>query len=117
VLITITIVPDVGKKRSVANLTWETVKKANIGLELGLWNAIELQANYFKDRRENIFLQRQTMPDRQIVQILSRISVSVTNQGIDLSLTANKQVSKDFLISARGTFTYAKNKIIEQANR
>ena len=99
----------------VANLTWETVKKANIGLELGLWNAIELQADYFKDRRENIFLQRQTMPGSAgFVQTPFQNFGIVTNQGIDLSLTANKQVSKDFLISARGTFTYAKNKIIEQ---
>lgn len=99
----------------VPNLTWETVKKANIGLELGLWNAIELQADYFKDRRENIFLQRQTMPGSAgFVQTPFQNFGIVTNQGIDLSLTANKQVNKDFLISARGTFTYAKNKIIEQ---
>lgn len=99
----------------VPNLTWETVKKANLGFELGLWNAVELQVDFFKDRRENIFLQRQTMPGSAgFIQTPFQNFGIVNNQGIDLSLTANKQVTKDFMISARGTFTYAKNKIIEQ---
>lgn len=44
-------------------LTWESVKKFNIGLELGLLNAIELQTDVFHERRENIFMQRKTVPE------------------------------------------------------
>ncbi|MBP7487813.1 MAG: TonB-dependent receptor, partial [Parabacteroides sp.] len=84
----------------VPNLTWETVKKANLGFELGLWNAVELQVDFFKDRRENIFLQRQTMPGSAgFIQTPFQNFGIVNNQGIDLSLTANKQVTKDFMIS------------------
>jgi hypothetical protein len=38
----------------------------------------------------------------------------VNNQGVDLSLDYGSQVSSDVYVSVRGTFTYAKNRIIEQ---
>ncbi len=31
------------------------------------------------------------------------------NQGIDLSLNFNKRIGKDWMISAKGTFTFARN--------
>ena len=36
----------------------ETVEKLNVGIELGLWNALELQADWFKEQRRDIFMQR-----------------------------------------------------------
>src|SRR5690606_33769909 len=32
-----------------AELTWETVEKANLGFELGLWNALDFQLDFFKE--------------------------------------------------------------------
>ncbi len=32
----------------VMNLTWETVEKLNVGTEIGLWNALDLQVDWFK---------------------------------------------------------------------
>lgn len=98
----------------VSDLTWETVKKANIGLELGLWNALEIQADIFKDRRENIFLQRKTLPSSAgFVQTPWQNFGVVVNKGVDLSINYNKQINQDWFVSGRGTFTYARNKIIE----
>jgi TonB-linked SusC/RagA family outer membrane protein len=98
----------------VANLTWETVTKMNIGFELGLWNAIDLQVDVFKERRENIFMQRQTIPAQAgFVSLPWANYGKVDNHGIDLSLLFNKQFGRDFFVSFRGTFTYAKNEIIE----
>lgn len=31
------------------NMTWETVEKINVGFELGLWNALELQVDLFQE--------------------------------------------------------------------
>ena len=98
----------------VTNLTWETVKKGNIGLELGLWNSLDIQIDLFKDRRENIFLQRSTLPGSAgFIQTPWQNFGVVVNRGTDLSVNYNKQITKDLFISGRGTFTYAKNKIIE----
>ncbi|MBW8334656.1 MAG: TonB-dependent receptor [Prolixibacteraceae bacterium] len=97
------------------DLTWETVTKANVGFELGLWNSIEFQADFFKEMRRDIFMQRKTIPGSSgFINAPWANFGKVDNKGIDLSLDMNKQVNKDFFVSVRGTFTYAVNTIIEQ---
>jgi TonB-linked SusC/RagA family outer membrane protein len=99
----------------IPNLTWETVEKINLGAEIGLFNAIELQADVFKEHRRNIFMQRSTIPTAAgFVSMPWANYGKVDNQGIELSLTANKQFNKDWFVSFRSTFTYADNKIIEK---
>ncbi|MBN2766361.1 MAG: TonB-dependent receptor [Paludibacteraceae bacterium] len=99
----------------VPDLTWETVKKTNLGLELGLWNMIEIQADYFHERREDIFMQRRNYPNSAGFATLPWANFGIVeNQGVDFQLTLNKQVNKDWFVSAKGSATYAKNKIIEQ---
>lgn len=34
----------------------------NIGLELGLWNELDVQLDFFKEKRTSIFMQRSTIP-------------------------------------------------------
>jgi TonB-linked SusC/RagA family outer membrane protein len=99
----------------VPDLTWETVTKANVGLELGLWNSILLQADVFKEERKDIFMQRQTIPSSSgFVEKPYANFGRVENHGVDLSLSGNKQLSTDLSISLQGTFTFAQNKILEQ---
>lgn len=99
----------------VPNLTWETVKKTNLGLELGLFNMIELQLDVFHERREDIFIQRKNYPTSAGFPSLPWANYGIVeNKGLDVSIDVNKQINKDWFISARGSFTYAKNKIIEQ---
>ncbi len=99
----------------VPNLTWETVKKANIGLELGLWRMIDLQVDFFHEKREDIFMQRSQFPNSAGFPELPWANFGVvTNKGFDASIDFNKQITKDWFVSARGSATYARNKIIEQ---
>ncbi len=99
----------------VPNLTWETVKKANIGIELGLWKMIDLQLDFFHERREDIFMQRAQYPNSAGFPTLPWANFGVvTNKGFDVSIDINKQITKDWFVSVRGSATYARNKIIEQ---
>lgn len=99
----------------IPNLTWETVEKIDVGLELGLWNALDLQIDWFQEHRRDIFMKRNTIPSAAgFVNTPWSNFGKVDNQGIDLSLTYNKQINKDLYVGFRGTLTYAKNKIIEQ---
>ncbi len=98
-----------------SNLTWETVTKTDLGLELGLWNSAELQVDLFKEMRRDIFMQRKTIPGSSgFINAPWANFGKVDNKGIDMSLDVNKQITKDLFLSFRGTFTYAVNKIIEQ---
>lgn len=99
----------------IPNLTWETVSKTNVGFELGLWNALDFQIDYFFEHRYDIFMQRNTIPSSAGFRSTPWANFGkVDNQGIDLSLVYNKQINKDWYAGFRGTFTYAVNKIIEQ---
>lgn len=98
----------------VSNLTWETSRKANVGFELGLMNDLDLQVDFFQELRSNIFMQRHTIPSQ--AGFISNPYTNfgrVDNRGIDLSLTYNHHFKEGVNISLRGTFTYAKNTILE----
>lgn len=98
-----------------ADLTWETVEKSNIGFELGLWNALDLQVDLFQENRSNIFMQRRSIPGSSGFTNAPWANYGkVHNRGVDISLDFNKAFSEDLYLSVRGTFTYAKNKIMEQ---
>ena len=99
----------------VADLTWETSVKTNLGLEIGLWNALNVQVDFFKEHRTNIFMQRSTIPT-QVGYINSPWANygKVDNHGVDASVTYHKRINKNLELSARGNFTYARNKIIEK---
>ena len=94
------------------NVTWEVATKTNIGLELGLFNKVNIIADYFTEQRRNIYMERQYIPETSglTTSISSNIG-EVKTQGIDLSMDYNHAFSGDFYITARGNFTYSTNKI------
>lgn len=99
----------------VTGLTWETVEKIDAGMELALWNSLELQIDWFKEQRRNIFMERNNIPSAAGFRKTPWANYGkVNNGGVDLSLTYNKQLKKELNVGFRGTFTYAHNKIIEQ---
>ena len=98
----------------VSNLTWETAWKQNYGVELGLWNALDVHFDYFIENRSNIFMQRNTIPDLLGFSTKPWANYGkVRNKGYELSLNYNKRFNKNFQINVRGTYSYAKNKILE----
>ena len=44
------------------NATWEEAKKLDVGLELGLFNALNIEAAYFTEDRTGIFMRRTSLP-------------------------------------------------------
>ena len=99
----------------VAELTWETVTKRNLGLEIGLWNnTINYTVDIFKESRKDIFMDRSNVPgsagfNRKVWANFGKVD----NQGVDMSLNINKQLNKDWFVSAIANYTYAHNKVVE----
>ncbi len=96
------------------DLTWESSRKTNIGMEMTLLHAATLQVDLFKEHRTGIFLQRGTVPE--FVGLTSapygNLGV-VDNAGVDISLQQNhKQIARNLYLSLQGNFTYARNKVI-----
>ena len=99
----------------VPDLTWEESAKLNAGIELGLFDSVNIQADYFHERRSNIFMQRETVPGSAgfIENPWANYGI-VENRGIDLAVEYNRQFNRDWGVSLKGTFTFARNKIIEK---
>ncbi len=98
----------------IEDMTWETSEKMDIGIELGLWQSIDFQIDFFKEHRSNIFMQRKTIPEISGYNRMPYANFGkVDNKGIEGELTVNHRFNEDFIVSMRGNFTYAKNKIIE----
>ncbi|WP_106829855.1 SusC/RagA family TonB-linked outer membrane protein [Parabacteroides pacaensis] len=92
-------------------ITWETSRKLNLGLELGLFKDIELQVDYFTEKRTNILMTRAAIPSTMGLQADLRANVGeASSHGFELSLDINHSFNKDFWISSRTNFTYAKSK-------
>lgn len=95
------------------NLTWETSRKTNIGLELGLFDELTLIADLFEDRRDDIFMTRRSVPASSGFQDSTPYGNigGVLNRGLDLSLEYNKAIGRDLIISVQGSLTYAHNEV------
>lgn len=94
--------------------TWEVSRKLDIGVELGLFNNLTLVADVFKEHRSGIFMLRRTVSVNTGFQSQSSYANigEADNIGIDASLDYRKVFSKDFTLSAQGTFTFARNSIV-----
>jgi len=95
-------------------VTWEVAEKANFGLELGLFNNVNIQVDYFTENRTNIYMQRDYIPASMglTAPIASNIG-KAESHGIDGSVDYKVSVNKDLWITSRVNFTYATNQIIE----
>ncbi|MDR2472710.1 MAG: TonB-dependent receptor [Tannerella sp.] len=92
-------------------ITWETAKKLNAGFELGLWNKVEIIADFFKEHRENILMDRASIPSTMGLQAGVRANVGeASSQGLDISLNYNHFINKDLWVSGMANFTYAVSK-------
>lgn len=101
------------------NVTWETAKKHDLGVDVYLWgDTFAMTVDYFDEKREGIYMSRDFLP--HIVGIQrddpsenpSANVGSVESKGFDGNFKFNQTVGKVGL-QLRGNFTYSKNKITE----
>lgn len=96
------------------NITWEIENKRNIGLDLNLFNKFDLNVDYFNNIRNSILIRRNTVSSVNGFQKNPFENFGIVhNWGIDANLNYKTTFDK-FTISALGTFTFARNKIIER---
>ena len=97
------------------NATWEESRKLDIGVEIGLFDSLNIIFDWFKEKRSGIFMQRTSLPSTfGMSGITPWANIGkVDNHGVDISVDYNKAFSKDLILSLRGTFTYAHDEIVE----
>jgi TonB-linked SusC/RagA family outer membrane protein len=97
------------------NITWETAKKFDIGLEASLWNGrLNLEADYFHERRSNMLVSpAQTVPVEYGIGISQVNAGEMSNRGVDLSINTRQSFRGGLKLDATFNFTYAANKLIQ----
>jgi len=102
-------------------ITWEKAAKLNFGLELTLFNELELQVDYFKENRTDILINRAGIPttmgltDVPVADGYAPADVranvgAAKSGGFELTLTENHSFNKDVWVRLNMTFTYASSK-------
>ena len=89
-------------------ITWEIAKKANFGIELGLFNDLTILADYFTETRENILMTRTDIPTTMGLRAIPQANVGVAQgKGFEMELKYQRNFNKDFWTIVNGNFTYA----------
>lgn len=92
-------------------ITWETAKKLNVGLEVGLMDKFDIMVDMYHEYRTNILMNRASIPTTMGLQVIPQSNVGeASGKGIDLSVDYNHYFNKDFWMTGRANFTYATSK-------
>src|SRR3546814_14639552 len=87
------------------DITWETALKQNYALELGLFDKINLQAEYFYEYRTNILMTRSYVPVTMGLSAPVRANVGeASSKGIDASVDYQQSWYNGWWVSGRGNF-------------
>ncbi len=97
------------------NVRWEVANKQNVGLELGLFNELNVTLDVFNERRNNVLINRGGVPNLYGIPSgsLGPVNIGVVeNRGYELEANYNKRISNDWSVLVKANFNHAKNKVI-----
>ncbi|SFC20014.1 TonB-linked outer membrane protein, SusC/RagA family [Parapedobacter composti] len=97
------------------DVTWAEAHKQNLGLEVTTLNSkLSLMVDFFKERREGVFLQREGLAG--FVGLLNNpwgnLGV-IENKGVDMTLESAPINIGATALTLRGTLTYNRDEVIE----
>ena len=92
-------------------ITWEKSYKTNYALELGLFKKLDIIAEYFTERRSDIFMQRADIPNTMGLQAAVYGNIGQARaKGIDIQADYKQAWASGLWASARANFTYSTSK-------
>ena len=96
------------------DVTWETVKKLNLGLDAILWKGLlSVNVDVFSDKRSDILGSRNlTVPGLLGVGLPVENLAKVNNKGFEIELGHRNRISDALRYTMNANFTFAKNKIV-----
>lgn len=108
-----------GGQRIVTNLLrnedlqWEVAKKANVAVELGLFNALSLNIDLWNEKRNNILRNRGTVPvlNGLASSILPPVNIGIVeNKGYEIELNYRAAMKNGLKVISKLNLNYATNK-------
>jgi len=94
-------------------LRWEVSRKTNVGIEFGLFNQLDFVLDVFKEKTDNMLINRQQIP--KILGLSGTPPVNmgiVDNHGYEIEVKYRKRFNKDLSLLVNANYNYAANKLI-----
>lgn len=89
-------------------ITWEIATQKNLALEIGLFDKANIIAEVFSQDREQILMNRASLPAELgfAAEVRSNVG-SASAKGVDISLDYNHSFGNGIWVQSMGNFTYA----------
>lgn len=96
------------------DISWEISRKLNVALELELFKNFEIIAEYFREKRTNILMERASIPSTMGLQSAVKANLGeAKGEGVDISVDYKKIFNDDLWITGRGNFTYSSSNYLK----
>ncbi len=96
------------------DVTWERSQQINLGIDLSLFNSIDVTADFYRQKRYHILQTRSYIG--ATMGLLSNPQANTgeaQSQGVDLAINYNKQLSQHLWAKLRATFTYSTSEFLK----
>lgn len=97
------------------DLTWETVEQYNLGFDLGLWNRLNVSADFYVKNTKDMLMGIPYSITTGFGSGMANVG-SMRNKGVDVEISGTIVSNKDWHLAARANFNYNKNTITELFN-
>ena len=97
------------------NFKWEMARKFNAGLEIGLFNALNITIDVFNEKRDNILITKESLPSLIGVprSTIAPFNLGkVENKGYEVEMTYSKSINRDLFVIVKGNINYNDNKVL-----
>ena len=91
-----------------ANLTWEVNRPFNVGVDLGLWNRINLTLDVYNRRTSDLLFDLPVSQTNGVEDVISNIG-ELENRGFEILLNTDNIVSSNNGFEWSTTFTFTRN--------
>jgi len=99
------------------NFKWEENRKAELALELGLWeNRLSLNVSYYRNRSSNQLIQFALPATTGFTSILANLDAVVENTGFEIGITGVLFRGNHFSWTTSVNLTLPKNELLEFPN-
>jgi TonB-linked SusC/RagA family outer membrane protein len=89
------------------DITWEKATKKNVAIELGLFNKLNITAEFYSEMRDHILMSRAAIPLTMGLSATTSANVGeASGKGVDISMDYKKSFPGGWF-TAMGNFTYA----------
>lgn len=97
---------------SNSDITWEVAHMADFGIEFKLWEKLNFEGDYFRQKRTNVLMNRNSIPSNiGLGTVVPKANVGEAHSsGVDMSLDYSYQVGNGFMLKGMANFTYSHSK-------